>query len=357
MEATMSDDGSKSDDSLFHTDISPIKDISDNVNGGSSIRNDERIGSSFYAFYENDEEKACEDVQRMAATFAPQVSELEDVLKDMIPVGQNGDASGVVGDPSFLSGNGVVSDDDEWDDDMHDELRQLATSEQLLREELEFASNFSSLMATPATPPSVHMNSTLDPPTVRPDAPEMTPRRLLSPHDPKEDPPERVPTDTPDTAVTATPSRYLWSAGTTKTPNHHGSPPRTPGGSLYTLDDHAEYLKLRKERSGGWFYCDMTSHLAGPDYNAVDYSLGGGSDAFNDPSTSFQSPQQLSNGQQNGNAPNYRHDLVKDYCTPLPIRKLKRLYCGLVPCNATPARQVISLLRQRSARCLGKCWD
>ena len=113
----MSDDGSKSDDSLFHTDISPIKDISGNVNGGSSIHNDERIGSSFYAFYENDEEKACEDVQRMAATFAPQVSELEDVLKDMIPVGQNGDASGVVGDPSFLSGNGVVSDDDGWDDD------------------------------------------------------------------------------------------------------------------------------------------------------------------------------------------------------------------------------------------------
>ena len=328
----MSDDGS--DDSLFHTDVSPIKDDGGIQNGGQP----DRVGTSFYAFYETDEEKACEDVQRMAATLAPQVAELEDILKDMIPVGQNVDGvDRQHGGLSFLN-DGNDDEIDEWDDEMHDELRQLANSEQLLRQELEFASNFSSLMASPvSTPPSAHNNSALDPPSVRPDAPEMTPRRILMPEiSHKEDPPERFPSNAV-TLATTTPVRYIWS------PTPH-KPPRTPGGTFYTLEDHAKHLKLRTERVGGWYYCDITNYVMGPDYNnSYDY-YGGENVESEDPSfSSIRSPQQYPYQQyQNhemqryGNTPNYRNDLVKDYCIPLPIKKLKRLYCGLVPLNGGP---------------------
>merc|ERR1712238_284957 len=65
----------------------------------------------------------------------------------------------------------------------------------------------------------------------------------------------------------------------------------SPGGNLpsaYTLQDHAIYLKLKTEQTGRWYYSDMTSKLLPIMSGAV-----------------------------------VTEDLVKDYCLPIPFRKLK----------------------------------
>lgn len=203
------------------------------------------------------------DIRKMAQALAPQMSELEDVLKDF------SDAEKV--DAVELADTSRSMMDDE-DDDLDDELTQLAMSEQALREELEFAAGMSLLGSPGQMMDQLEGNGSKDLPE---------PKQL----NPVEEQPQESVIDSSSIEAPA----------------------------VYTLQDHADYLKLRTERVGGWYYCDMTSKLL--------------------PATSGTKAA---------------GDLVKDYCLPIPFRKLKRLYTGLVfhdvlqhakkPTAATPQR-------------------
>ncbi|KAL3925890.1 MAG: hypothetical protein SGILL_000102 [Bacillariaceae sp.] len=180
-----------------------------------------------------------EDIRKMAKALAPQMSELEDVLKDFSDT-EKLDASDLADTSRSMM--------EEEDDDLDDELTQLAMSEQALREELEFAAGMSLL----GSPPQL----------LEDDDKELPEPVNLNP--------ERPP-----------PARY--NATLAEAP------------AVYTLQDHADYLGLRTEHVGGWYFVDMTSKFL-PATLGLDAAK----------------------------------DLVKDYCLPIPFRKLKRIYTGLV---------------------------
>jgi hypothetical protein len=80
-----------------------------------------------------DEAADCEDVRRMARALAPhQMSDLEDVLREFSA------SEDEVNSAMHMSMSATRTMEEE-DDDMHDELQQLAMSELDLREELEYA--------------------------------------------------------------------------------------------------------------------------------------------------------------------------------------------------------------------------
>ena len=188
-----------------------------------------------------------EDVRRMAEALAPQMSQLEDVLRG---ISEETDGESSFQQLSAQATNASTLDDDE-DDDMDDELKQLAMSEQALRDELEFAHDINDLLS-----PSKDDEE-------------------------EEDEYDRLPPPAP-APVFVTPTRQ-----------HLDPPEETKPPTTYTLQDHADHLRLRTEKMGGWYYCDM-SPLALVETNE------------------------------------HSQDLVKDYCLPVPFRKLKRLYCGLM---------------------------
>lgn len=188
-----------------------------------------------------------EDIRRMAQALAPQMSELEDVLKDFSET-EKADSY----DLALMAKSVTRSIMEEEDDSLDDEIHQLAMSEEALREELEFAAGMS-LLGSPINgvgDDGYRPDYDLPSPVVL----NLSPERLL------------------DTSAISTP------------------PPQA-----YTLQDHADYLQLQTEQVGGWYFCDMTSKL-------LPASAGLG----------------------------VATDLIKDYCLPVPFRKLKRLYSGLV---------------------------
>jgi hypothetical protein len=187
-------------------------------------------------YNEEDEAAACEDVRRMAQTLAPQMSALEDILKDYSSVSQ--DESNNLAAAAAAQSSPLLEDDDD-DDSMDGELERLLTSEQSLREELEFAED---------------MNA------------------MLSPSKREEEP-------------------NFGMEGLSPVKRQLNKEEIKPPPLAYTLQDHADYLQIQTEKVGGWYYCDMTEFL-----------LPSGSDC---------------------------KELVKDYCLPVPFRKLKRLYSGL----------------------------
>lgn len=175
-------------------------------------------------YNEEEEAAACEDIRRLAATLAPQMSALDDILRDY--------------SVSEKDAHELVEDED---DDLDDELRQLISSEQSLRDELQFADDMNALMSPSAQEGELQNFS----------AENISPIKKVSDVDPSE-----------------------------------LKPP-----AAYTLKDHADYLQIKSEKFGGWYFVDMTK-----------YFLPG-----------------CAGGQE----------LVKDYCLPIPFRKLKRLYSGL----------------------------
>jgi hypothetical protein len=211
---------------------------------------DETAEETFYN--ELDEAAACEDVRRMAETLAPQMSELEDVLKDFSV--DDDEVSNAV--EIAESANRTM---EEEDDDLNDELQQLAMSEQVLREELEFAQDMNTRLSVMYSPPKQEQEQ-----KNAPEDPQVAPRM---------DPPTAMVTPTKPPRPTADPSKV--------------KPPLA-----YTLQDHADHLQLQTEKVGGWYYCDTTQHLL--------------------PVSTVST------------------DMVKDYCLPIPFRKLKRLYSGLL---------------------------
>ncbi|KAL3941276.1 MAG: hypothetical protein SGARI_000656, partial [Bacillariaceae sp.] len=210
----------------------------ENVNGN----NGNSLTSS--ASLEDDGTALSEDIRKMAQALAPQMSEMEDLLKGFSDT-ETIDAADLADTSRSMM--------EEEDDDLDDELTQLAMSEKALREELEFAAGLSLL----GSPPQIIQES----PDENKELPE--PINLNQDHQ--------------------------------KTPADYQNPTTVEAPAVYTLQDHADYLKLRTEHVGGWYYCDMTAKFL--------------------PTTS---------GTLAAN------DLVKDYCLPVPFRKLKRLYTGLV---------------------------
>eukprot|EP00980_Cylindrotheca_fusiformis_P001392 scaffold345_cov134-Cylindrotheca_fusiformis.AAC.3 len=180
-------------------------------------------------YNEEEEAAACEDVRRMAQALGPQMSALNDILRDYSSVAQ---------DESNLAA-GSADDDDSMDG----ELERLLISEQSLREELEFAEDMNAMLS-----PSKDDNKEQE------EGPHLETEDLDS-------------------------IKQELNPGEDKAPH------------AYTLQDHADYLQIRTEKIGGWYYCDMSGFL-----------LPSGSES---------------------------KGLVKDYCLPVPFRKLKRLYIGL----------------------------
>ena len=178
-----------------------------------------------------------DDIQKMMETLAPQMSELEDVLKDISAA--DDDLTSAL-DVAKSTSKSLREEDDE---DLDHEIEHLAMSAQALREELEFAQDIN---------------------------------LLLTPSKEEEDAQEIL-----ESPVTMTPSRTSPQRQERKAPE------------AYSLQDHAEHLRLRTEKMGGWYYCDMSRFLQA--------------------STEADCK-----------------DLVKDYALPIPFRKLKRLYSGIV---------------------------
>jgi hypothetical protein len=214
-------------------------------------------------YNELDEAAACEDVRRMARALAPQMSDLEDVLREF---SASEDEVSSAADMSMS----VTRTMEEEDDDMDDELQQLAMSEEALREELEFAQDMNTRLSY-----SPSRQEKLEDLTVT--SGEPSPQSM--------DPP-----GTPSKALT-TPTKRRGSV----------DPPEVKPPVAYTLQDHADHLHLQTEKVGGWYYCDMTQYL-------------------------------LTEGTES-------KDLVKDYCLPIPYRKLKRLYSGLLYHQVVHAKQ------------------
>eukprot|EP00537_Pseudo-nitzschia_pungens_P005453 CAMPEP_0172361854 /NCGR_PEP_ID=MMETSP1060-20121228/5621_1 /TAXON_ID=37318 /ORGANISM="Pseudo-nitzschia pungens, Strain cf. cingulata" /LENGTH=952 /DNA_ID=CAMNT_0013084239 /DNA_START=178 /DNA_END=3036 /DNA_ORIENTATION=- len=231
--------------------------------GGNDLEDDIIGGDGDCSF--EDDTALTEDIRKMAMALAPQMSELEDVLKDFSEA-ETADALDEV-----MHSHANLSDIsrsllEEEDDDLDVEVEKLAISEQALREELEFAAGISML----GTPIRLDENHNLDVDASKSDLPPPTnlDAQLAEPESPKVSPVE-----------------------------YSDSTPR----STYILKEHANYLQLKMERMGKWYYCDMTQKL----FPSV---LSASASASVDTT----------------------EDLVKDYCLPIPFRKLKRLYAGLV---------------------------
>ena len=196
---------------------------------------------------ELDEDMANKDILRMQQALAPQLADLEDILRDM-----PGISSEYQSNLEDIAVNTSLSLEQE-DDDLDDEWQNLSSSEQILREELEFAQSFSqSMLANSPTNQSMASEITID---------------------------------------------QLPSASS----GGGAPPPKSPLAPVaYTLQDHAEFLQLWTEKVGGWYFCDMTKFC------------------------DLVSPADASG------------DLIRDYCLPIPFRKLKRIYSGLIYYDVHP---------------------
>jgi hypothetical protein len=217
-------------------------------------------GSSSGAAIGDDETTLTEDIRKIARALAPQISELEDVLRDFTDT-ETADALEELTNANDIS-RSMMEDED---DDLDDEIEQLAMSEQALREELEFAAGMAMLGSPSPIRDSNSGNENIS--TVHLPSPVDLNSRLEQ---------EQQPSSRVDDSKTILP----------------------PSNAL---QDHADYLQLKTERTGLWYYIQMTSDLL---------------------------PTAMSGCSLNSRAET--EDLVKDYCLPIPFRKLKRVYGGLV---------------------------
>lgn len=248
----------------------------DGNSGGGEEKDDSLDFDDGEVWNFEDDTALTEDIRKMARALAPQMSELEDVLKDFSEAETADALDGMNSNIRDVSRSTI----EEEDDDLDDEMEKLAMSEQSLREELQFAADMS-MLGTPIAfndDDDVHNNNKAG------DATLPSPVNL---------------------------NDQLKEQQQSKLSSSEIQP------SMYTLKDYADYLQLKRERTGKWYYCDMTAKLL---------------------------PSVLSESPSNSNSVVDTNDLVKDYCLPIPFRKLKRLYGGLVfydvwegKKNATPS--------------------
>lgn len=220
----------------------------------------------------DDEAALTADIRKIARALAPQLSELEDVLKDFTAT----ETADVLDQLTHSSNVNDVSRSmmEDEDDDLDGELANLTMSEQALREELEFAAGMSMLGSPMASP----MGSPIP---IR-----ETPVRDIIDTDILPSPLDLNSRLEPAPAPSPTPQQ----------PPKRAEEPEVTHPSAYTLQDHADYLQLKTEQTGLWYYIQMTSKLLPTAMSGTDEA----------------------------------DDLVKDYCLPIPFRKLKRVYGGLV---------------------------
>ena len=258
-------------------------------NGTSGDKNDDILGggsgSGSGVGSSDDETTLTEDIRKMARALAPQISELEDVLKDFTDT----ETADALEEMTQSNSRSMMEDEDDDDDDdnLDDELTQLAMSEQALREELEFAAGIS-LLGTPT--PSRNKN-------------EQNYNNNNNNSNSNNNRNENENENNGSSAIDL-PSPVVLNAQLEQQHEQRSSrvedPPPIVLPSAYTLQDHADYLQLKTERTGRWYYSDMTSKLMPTVMSGSLFSMA------------------------------VAEDLVKDYCLPIPFRKLKRLYGGLV---------------------------
>jgi len=296
---------------------------------------------------ENYDDIAEEHVQRMAAALAPQLDELENLLGEMSELNAPSSSGGGTDEDSrsysksshdysssMLMGANIIDEDDdddyEHEDDLDEEMNQLMASEAMLRQQMEFADDFSSsLLASLSRSPE---SAGIDPdqlitPTKRA---TVEPEDYQAEQQRQQRQQEEERSETNQSRVREdVPEQRSYSQSTSSQTTNNGdvasaSPiaPSTPSRSktrtktkqrmplAYTLQDHADHLKLSSETIGGWYYCDMTQFL---DVDPVTV----GKNAENESESTDQKSL-------------YSTELVKEYCLPVPFRKLKRLYTGLL---------------------------
>jgi hypothetical protein len=229
-----------------------------------------------------DQATANQDIERLALALAPQVAELEDILRDMPGM----EAEGAV----YTSGIDVAASTsmsmELEDDDLDDEIHNLEMSEQLLREELEFAQTFGSgmLQMTGGGVGGVMEEEDSHARHARSES-ETDNDKLQVPEEEEVLEPDSI-------AIDRNRNRNIPQVSTSPV--------------AYTLQHHAEHLWLSTEKMGGWYYMDVTRYL------------------LTEPPATVSNPQPQSS------------IIVKEYCLPVPYRKLKRLYCGLSFHDVTP---------------------
>jgi hypothetical protein len=207
-------------------------------------------------------------VLRLAARLAPALEEAEELLA--LP-------------PEFARQNSTTSPTGGEDDDMDQELQDLATSEDLLRRELEDIQNFSNLFSF-STSPEQHGSSPTNTPASPTDEDWQSPQRRQSPTLEKSPrtplafvveadlvngeqdtapeqrylPPIRIPTPPSASKSPQTPRSRRQSGGATS-PSlllRMGSQP-VP----YHTEDHQTSLGVEKHAACGWYTVDLTRHV------------------------------------------------------------------------------------------------
>lgn len=197
----------------------------------------------------------------------------------------------------------------EDDDDLDDEVEALPISEQLLRDELELANDFSNLFNSferdddmigeepfkrssidaPATPMiQTTLSAASSASAVEADvdvAEHETPEAKPSALTPIEIPAKGSPS-TPAESTPVASNEILIAA--------------TPHNPKYTQSDHFARLRMRREERGGWYSVDLTPHLAS---------------TTNRLASTTHSFAQLS--------------AVREYCLTIPETKLKHMFVGL----------------------------
>jgi hypothetical protein len=154
------------------------------------------------------------------------------------------------------------------DDGLEDELESLRLSEELLRQEMELAHDFSALFGRPH-PAEVEGQSEMNLAPIRIPTPPMTPSRgnhFITPS------PHRESTSgsstvsmlaspfinlSPDSAETEGFDNVLWSGDSSS--RDHLSSANLPASGKYTNRDHFSFLRMRRPPQG-WYLTDLTQY-------------------------------------------------------------------------------------------------
>ena len=224
------------------------------------------------------------EVRKLAAKLAPAFEEAEALFE--VPAEFQRQSSGVI-ESTFSE-----------DDGMDRELENLELSEQLLRQELELAQDFSSLfnkkkevddspIEEPETPETPQILAT----SSRSEA-DIGERDKDSPEQQEDSPTKSLP-PIPIPSPKANEAPSTPQANKTKSVFVLVSPSRDSGvGPMpYTHSDHFEALHMAREERGGWYAVDMTRHVMQDNPRGV---VG-----------------------------------IKEYCLAIPEAKLKHLYVGM----------------------------
>ena len=243
----------------------------------------------------SEQEADSEEVRDLANRLAPALVEADELLR--VPaefqISQGGSSSS-------------HADQDNEDDDLVDEVEALGRSEDMLRQELELAQDFSNLFASFEVAAGEEDSDEDDDDGISGDddfveTPQQQ-QQLENEADVDEEekvderlPPIRIPR-TPSSKQEATVDPSKTSNMVLSLSDSLFAPHRTGGSIHYTAADHRKTLQVRKEEHGGWYSVSLARHLEGTSDNA---------------------------GDDNNN------DAVREYCVAIPEVRLRQMLVGV----------------------------